>query len=493
MRIVPLHGINRDGTCSCGTKCHPKHVGKHPRLKAWQHKATTDPNTIQDWCKKWPGSNIGIATGKGLIVLDVDVDAGGCESLQELEHKHGELPRTPLVRTGSGGWHYYFRVPDGLHVNNSGGKIAPGLDVRGDGGQVVAPPSKHYSGQRYDWMRHPSVVDLADCPQWLLDAIQAHPGTKERSQKPKEKRATPLPTTPRSGDVLTDIIQRFPIDGPGTRYHAMVRAVGSLVGRGRSEQDVLALINAWLDHYEGQYESDRDRCQAQLEQCLRSTLNSDSFILADGYNPDYPLRELTAVQQQFLDATLDEGVVTIPDGGAYAVYHPLHVRDGSNVPSALLDMKRTGLLARGSTQKAFIDAWLCVVLHNLLDTGHDRVVATDKQVIELMKSKSGIDIDPHSYYRLKHDYVTRWKADKDGHPTDELQPARKCELLVEVVKGQRVGGGSLWPSEYDLSAFGWLLESEFNYPYWLEVDDFCDSDIEHASAAAWVAAADRRS
>ena len=87
----------------------------------------------------------------GLIVLDVDVAHGGLQSLAQLEHAHEPLPDTPTVTTGSGGRHYYFRCPVGQSIGNRAG-IRPGIDVRGNNGYVVAPPSIHASGNRYEWL-----------------------------------------------------------------------------------------------------------------------------------------------------------------------------------------------------------------------------------------------------------------------------------------------------------------------------------------------------
>ena len=149
-------------------------------MHSWQTIATTDTNTIQQW---WLGQyadhGIGIATGtqSGVFVLDVDVSEGktGDETLHELEKQHGSLPDTATVLTGSGGVHYYFQHPAGIEIrNDSGRKLGPGLDIRGEGGQVVAPPSIHQSGTPYSWVGG-EPAQPAPAPQWLLDLITAKP------------------------------------------------------------------------------------------------------------------------------------------------------------------------------------------------------------------------------------------------------------------------------------------------------------------------------
>jgi hypothetical protein len=100
----------------------------------------------------WPDTGIAVRTGaeSGLVVLDVDPQHGGDDTLAELLAAHGVLPITVECFTGGGGRHIYFRHPGG-EVRNSAGKVGPGLDIRGDGGYVVAPPSPHPSGRRYEW------------------------------------------------------------------------------------------------------------------------------------------------------------------------------------------------------------------------------------------------------------------------------------------------------------------------------------------------------
>ena len=147
--------------------------GKIPLLKDWPNRATTDPDTIRSWWAQWTTANVGIATGQGLWVLDVDPDKGGDDSLRALEAQYGPLPQTPVVLTGGGGSHYYFQHL-GLFIGNSVGKLGPGLDIRTDGGQAVAPPSIHpNSGRTYEWeaAHHPDDIPLAPVPSWLLDKL----------------------------------------------------------------------------------------------------------------------------------------------------------------------------------------------------------------------------------------------------------------------------------------------------------------------------------
>jgi bifunctional DNA primase/polymerase-like protein len=128
--------------------------------------ATTDIIVIQGWWGANPDFNIGVATGAASSIFVIDIDDGAAETaLKKLEECHGELPPTVEAITPRGR-HIYFRYPQ-APVPNSAGKLADGLDVRGDGGYVLAPPSLHPSGRRYTWSvelhpsRHPHAAALA--------------------------------------------------------------------------------------------------------------------------------------------------------------------------------------------------------------------------------------------------------------------------------------------------------------------------------------------
>ena len=107
----------------------------------------------------------------GLVVLDIDPKHEGIDSLEQLQHTHGSLPRTLQATTGSGGLHLYFAHPGGIIRNRVG--VAIGIDVRGDGGYVVAPPSIHPNGRSYSWRPGHGPADLAPAPLtgWLLGLL----------------------------------------------------------------------------------------------------------------------------------------------------------------------------------------------------------------------------------------------------------------------------------------------------------------------------------
>ena len=147
-------------------------AGKRPATPHGCKDATADPEQAAAWWGAGRSYNVGIATGGGLVVLDVDADHSkgkfGDETLAELERQHGPLPDTWQCLTGGGGVHYYFRCEDPALTVGTG--FAPGLDYRGAGGYVVAPPSVHPdTGREYVWEagHTPGNTQLAPLPDWL--------------------------------------------------------------------------------------------------------------------------------------------------------------------------------------------------------------------------------------------------------------------------------------------------------------------------------------
>lgn len=169
--VVPLHFM-KDGRCSCG-KVRCQSPGKHPMTKHGPKDASRDRNQLKVWWDHSPEANVGVQTGadSGVVVVDVDPRHGGDESLAELVRDHGELPATVEALTGGGGRHLVFKHPGGTVRNRS--NMRPGIDVRGDGGYIVAPPSNHASGGQYRWREGhgPHETTPVEMPAWLLALV----------------------------------------------------------------------------------------------------------------------------------------------------------------------------------------------------------------------------------------------------------------------------------------------------------------------------------
>jgi Bifunctional DNA primase/polymerase, N-terminal len=149
---------------SLGWHVFPVKQDKTPRTLKGFHAATTDEEQIRQWWDMWRNADLAVRTGQesGLVVIDADGDEG-----EQTAIDRGLFDvRTPTVLTAKG-IHWYFAWP-GYSVQSKV-RILPGLDVRGDGGYVVLPPSIHESGTRYAWHdTYPTVTPLAPMPEWVV-------------------------------------------------------------------------------------------------------------------------------------------------------------------------------------------------------------------------------------------------------------------------------------------------------------------------------------
>ncbi|MFN3348887.1 bifunctional DNA primase/polymerase [Pseudorhodoplanes sp.] len=232
--VLPLHfpfARNSALQCSCGRdEC--RQPAKHPfgrLVRNGLKDASKDPAKAEQWFHS-ARFNIGIATGaaSGIIVLDIDPRHAGDETLASLESEHGPLPATWRFLTGGGGEHIIFRHP-GCKIPNSAGAVGPGLDVRGDGGYIVAPPSLHMSGRPYAISvdHHPEDVPLAEAPAWLLERVTA---TKAVN---KARKAAEWRSLTRDGAV------------DGERNVTIARLSGLLLGRRLDPHICLDLVLAF--------------------------------------------------------------------------------------------------------------------------------------------------------------------------------------------------------------------------------------------------------
>jgi Bifunctional DNA primase/polymerase, N-terminal len=243
--IFPLAGISQPGICRCRLGAVCGRPGKHPLIESGFYGATRDEAIIRGWWSKWPEANIGIPTGRmsNLFVLDVDPRNGGSKSLAKLRGQFGELPETPTCQTGSGGWHYYFQYPRAMRIRGKR-KDYPGLDFKGDGGYVVAPPSRHASGRVYQWLVDWRIVPLAPVPDWLLELIRKDEAPKGRSRgSEKRKSHTPAIGVVQLGPEDWEIINRLENGDEGEKYRLLFEGDWESLGYASQSEADLALFN----------------------------------------------------------------------------------------------------------------------------------------------------------------------------------------------------------------------------------------------------------
>lgn len=193
--------------------------GKIPLTKNGCKEATTDAAKIKAWWQTWPDANIGIATGKvsgGLFVIDVDNggEKSGLQSIQAWEKVNGALSESWMAKTGGNGYHVFYRSEKDIR-NRAG--ILPNVDIRGEGGYVVAPPSLHGSGKRYEWLKPPTNYNLADAPEHVLRLL-----FDRKSAEPNFS--------------ITSTIQA------GERNSTLFKLASSLQAKGLSDAAILAAV-----------------------------------------------------------------------------------------------------------------------------------------------------------------------------------------------------------------------------------------------------------
>jgi hypothetical protein len=212
-----------NGKCACGKPDCP-HPGKHPigtLAPNGRNSASTDPEVIKRWWEECPEANVGVCTGpeSGLVAADIDPRNGGEDSRKRME-RIGNFPITPTASTGGGGEHLLFQHPgNGHHIKSQSGLTGyPGIDIKGDGGYIVAPPSRHISGGQYSWKIAPDT-DLAKIPGWLSEILNQNGGPPGRGEA-------------QAGETIPY----------GQRNKTLTSLAGSMRRRGMSPQAIEAIL-----------------------------------------------------------------------------------------------------------------------------------------------------------------------------------------------------------------------------------------------------------
>lgn len=190
----------------------------------YQSRAPTEEE-IHQWWQQYPNANVGIVTGRvsGVVVIDLDPDKGGNESGARI---YEQAPTDLIVKTGRGGYHLYYRYPEDTdRIPNRVG-LFPGVDVRADGGYVVAPPSTHSSGRLYEWT---SRGEPGKLPPHLVGILTSHAPVERDGEENSPK-------------WLSDLLAGV---GKGQRNDACARLCGYLIGKGMPKDVVLAIVRQW--------------------------------------------------------------------------------------------------------------------------------------------------------------------------------------------------------------------------------------------------------
>lgn len=239
LKVLPLHGIRKDGTCTCGRKdCHSP--GKHPRTRNGLDDATTDEKQIKKWWGKghWPNASIA-GVGGDYMCIDVDIKSNGPASLKQLISDNSPLPITAVAQTGQytikgtpmRGAHYWFRVPEGVEIASKVG-VREGIDIRCARGYAVLPPSAHVSGVDYEWMTE--FEEVAEAPDWLVELLPEAVAGGDSWKPPKNYPGM-------SKEVRAFIEGRNEVD-PGEQRAFLTRAARSVLATGQTVDEVAQLL-----------------------------------------------------------------------------------------------------------------------------------------------------------------------------------------------------------------------------------------------------------
>ncbi|MBU2358130.1 MAG: bifunctional DNA primase/polymerase, partial [Alphaproteobacteria bacterium] len=287
LRVIDLHGFDAEG-CATGVSKD----AKIPRGAAWQERASNDRADIIRFFQgagRYPENkdgvrykyvnrrqprNLGIATGGDIFALDVDPDG-----MAWLESKLDDLPNTVMETTGRGGCHMLFRLPEGVTVYNSAHSLAPGVDIRGEGGQIVCAPSLHKSGNFYTWGEgfSPLEVEIADAPAWLIEAaIEAGPAKSGKARK--------VPTAPATRRKLS----RDQIDAVG--FEARIACFGDGDDRDGFDGAIYSAACAWFGA--AGWDADATDMIEKLRAAILDAPCSDNRNEARYATDDYLLRKV---------------------------------------------------------------------------------------------------------------------------------------------------------------------------------------------------------
>jgi hypothetical protein len=213
--------------------------GKSSNGRPWG--MTSDPVEIESDFKQWMDAGVGLPTGEanGFFVVEADTIEGhnvdGLASLKALEAERGQLPETLMAESPTGSLHHYFNMPPAVDIRNSGSRLGPGIDVKGNGGMVLAPPTKTEKGV-YRWVNN---LPIADAPGWLIRLVE-----KSERPRPPKNSASNAKHEPVEDDKLRETMECVPND-EDTDWDSWNRVGMALFDATNGSSFGLELFNEW--------------------------------------------------------------------------------------------------------------------------------------------------------------------------------------------------------------------------------------------------------
>ncbi len=230
LSVIPLCQPKNGGCTGCGEAHSMGHkIGKVPLLPWTQFQSRrASPDEVKEWVRKWPGLNVGVVTGEisNVIVLDLD----GLKGLAWLAQQ--KVYSSVTVNSGSGGKHLWFKNDQSLR--NSASKLAPGVDIRGEGGYVVVPPSFHPNGWRYRWGLTPDFSALSVVPTIILEGLR-NAGTSVTASNDKNY-------VPKPEGWVSDALEEMK---NGHIHNTLISVLGKFRSHNFSIEDTVKLLTPY--------------------------------------------------------------------------------------------------------------------------------------------------------------------------------------------------------------------------------------------------------
>lgn len=422
---------------------------KRPHIRGWPARASTNPEAIRAWWAKWPLANIGLGLRPNELVLDED-GPNAADQMIDLQRQLGPLSfDLAIARSGSGGVHRYFRLPDGIFIKNSQKLLAANIDIKTRGGQVIAPPSLHKSGDRYRWVYRPeSINDLPMLPSRWIDCILEKAKRPEKTSLPlaghesalvfemateAKEPAFPWAEEPKGADAVTDealrafVSQgcyRYPILGEGQRNHQQARLLAYFLGVKRlPPYQVRRIGHAWLTIFADKIGTPLEQAKQELDRHLERTLRNPGFnnIEAD---PQFWCKQLSAYR---LPPAL-----------------PSHTPD-----------KRVSCFQ--GDEGMFVEFLICHARLERARGCRDKFPLTNQQVKDGIKELFGKSWATKTVMKLKDKFISTTASKTKSGKASPSKKATKEELLV-----RELIGFTGRPSEYRITGLAELSEAGLN-------------------------------
>lgn len=451
-RVFPYYPLV--GTaCSCTGECHSP--GKHPRISRYLDLATTDLEQLGKWWHRWPDAGIGICPDNQLI-LDIDGPSGHA-SLEAMQGEHGKtLPPTFTCVSGSSEphhYHLYFRLPFGTRLLNKplhrfkGLEAFHSIDVRSHRGQIAAPGTLHRDGRFYQWdfsglygsLGKPGrVTDLPQAPAWLLSALggvlisesSQHCSVQGNPKEMPSRRNGDMSLPPDSNDWYLNVIrERWPIVRTGQRNCLQVKPVTYLIAKGVPSDRIRQIMNAWLNEFDGRFNSSIEQAISELDDCILRTQRDFEVgkieSIAD-HSSKASSQELHPHLEAFLQSNEVLAKLLIPEPEKHS----------NELSVSLLAEK-----AEWSTDNRDLPFVLAVMLHyqyRVTQFGAvGTILMTHFQLQEILEKRFRLKIHRKQLYQLADKFISR----KDQHGKERR--ASVLELLKQTKRGHTGR-----PSEY---------------------------------------------